>query len=151
MKEVCLEDLIKPNQASHQGARWTSSVSMLKVPGLALIIETSTVWPWYRTSFQGICRGLWIIIAELTVGLFPWSFAWCSPHAYCRPEDKNSLDPVQTISFCDFNIDLFLRTAFNLVHLVKERCQWNHSCKMIWRSISWILGCYLQVRSNLGR
>jgi hypothetical protein len=40
-------------------------------------IRASTVWPW---SFQGICRGLWIIIAELTCGLFPWSFAWCSPH-----------------------------------------------------------------------
>jgi hypothetical protein len=26
MQEVCLEDLIKPNQASHQDARWTSSV-----------------------------------------------------------------------------------------------------------------------------
>jgi hypothetical protein len=35
---ACLEDLIKPNQASHQGA-----VSMLKVPVLALIIETSAV------------------------------------------------------------------------------------------------------------
>jgi hypothetical protein len=58
MKEVCLEDLIKSNQASHQGAWWTSSVSMLKVPVFALIIETSTVWPWYRRSFQGICRGL---------------------------------------------------------------------------------------------
>jgi hypothetical protein len=81
MKEVCLEDLIKPNQASHQGARWTSSVSMLKIPVLALIIETSAVWPWCRRSFQCICRGLWIIIAELTCGLFPWSFAWCSPHA----------------------------------------------------------------------
>jgi hypothetical protein len=38
--------------------------SMLKVPVLALIIETSAVWPWYRRSFQDICRGLWIIIAE---------------------------------------------------------------------------------------
>jgi hypothetical protein len=81
---ACLEDLIKPNQASHQGARWTSSVSMLKVPVLALIIETSTAWPWYRRSFQGICRGLWIIIAELTCGLFPWSFAWCSPHVQLK-------------------------------------------------------------------
>jgi hypothetical protein len=58
---ACLEDLIKPHQASHQGARWTSSVSMLKVPVLALIIETSAVWPWCRRSFQDICRGLWII------------------------------------------------------------------------------------------
>jgi hypothetical protein len=65
---ACLEDLIKPNQASHQGARWTSSVSILKVPVLALIIETSAVWPWYRRSFQDICRGLWIIIAALTCG-----------------------------------------------------------------------------------
>jgi hypothetical protein len=43
---ACLEGLIKPNQASHQGARWTStSVSMLRVglPVLALIIETSAV------------------------------------------------------------------------------------------------------------
>jgi hypothetical protein len=89
---ACLEDLIKPNQASHQGARWTSSVS-IKVPVLALIIESSAVWPWCRRSFQDICRGLWIIIAELTCGLFPmifrmvflayfpWSFAWCSSHA----------------------------------------------------------------------
>jgi hypothetical protein len=53
---------------------------MLKVPVLALIIETSTVWPWYRRSFQGICRGLWIIIAELPAAYFPWSFALCSPH-----------------------------------------------------------------------
>jgi hypothetical protein len=43
---ACQDGLIKPNQASHQGARWTSSVSMLKVPVLALIIETSAVWPW---------------------------------------------------------------------------------------------------------
>jgi hypothetical protein len=42
---ACLDALIKPNQASHQGARWTSSVSMLEVPVLALIIETSAVWP----------------------------------------------------------------------------------------------------------
>jgi hypothetical protein len=63
---ACLDGLIKPNQASHQGARWTSSVSMLKVPVLALIIETSAVWTWWRRSFQDICRGLWIIIAELT-------------------------------------------------------------------------------------
>jgi hypothetical protein len=61
---ACLEDLIKPNQASHQGARWTSCVSMLKVPVLALIIETSAVWPWCRRSFQYICRGLWIIYSR---------------------------------------------------------------------------------------
>jgi hypothetical protein len=55
---ACLGGLIKPNQASHQGARWTSSVSMLKVPVLALVMETSAVWPWCRRSFQDICRGL---------------------------------------------------------------------------------------------
>jgi hypothetical protein len=56
---ACLDGrLIKPNQASHRGARWTSSVSMLKVPVLALIIETSSVWPWCRRLFQDICRGL---------------------------------------------------------------------------------------------
>jgi hypothetical protein len=76
---ACLEDLIKPNQASQQGARWTSSVSMLKVPVLALIIETSAVGPWHRRSFQGICRGLWIIIAELTCGLFPMIFRMVFP------------------------------------------------------------------------
>jgi hypothetical protein len=55
---ACLEDLIKPN---HQGARWTSNVSsMLRVPVLALIIETSAVWPWCRRSFQDVCRGQWI-------------------------------------------------------------------------------------------
>jgi hypothetical protein len=69
--------LIKLNQASHQGARWTSSVSMLKVPVLALIIETSAVWPWYRMSFQDICRGLdnysraylWLISHDLSHGV----------------------------------------------------------------------------------
>jgi hypothetical protein len=83
MKEVgplaCLDGLIKPNQASHQGAKWTSSVSMLKVPVLALIIETSAVWPWYTRPFQDICRGLWIIIAELTCGLFPMIFRMVFP------------------------------------------------------------------------
>jgi hypothetical protein len=69
---ACLEDLIKPNQASHQGARWTSSVSMPKVPVLALIIATSAVWPWCRRSFQ-------IIIAELTCGLFPMIFRLVFP------------------------------------------------------------------------
>jgi hypothetical protein len=72
-----LDGLIKPNEASHQGARWTSSVSMLKVPVLALIIETSAVWPWCRRLFQDIWRGLWIIIAELTCGLFPMVFPSC--------------------------------------------------------------------------
>jgi hypothetical protein len=76
---ACLEDLIKQNQASHQGARWTSSVPMLKVPVLALIIETSAHWPWYRRSFQYICRGLWIIIAEFTCGLFPMIFRMVFP------------------------------------------------------------------------
>jgi hypothetical protein len=86
MKEVCLEDLIKPNQASHQGARWTSSVSMRKVPDLALIIEASAVWPWYRRSFQGICRELWIIIAELTCGLFPMIFRMVFPSCEISPK-----------------------------------------------------------------
>jgi hypothetical protein len=79
---ACLEDLIKPNQASHQGARWISSVSMLKVPVLTLIIETSAVWPWCSRSFQDICRGLCIIIAELTCGLFPMIFRMVFPS--CR-------------------------------------------------------------------
>jgi hypothetical protein len=60
-----------------QGARWISSVSMLKVPVLDLIIETSAVWPWYRRSFQDICRGLWI--AKLTCGLFPMIFRMVFP------------------------------------------------------------------------
>jgi uncharacterized protein with PQ loop repeat len=46
---------------------------------LALIIETSAVWLWYRRSFQDICRGLWIIIAELTCGLFPMIFCMVFP------------------------------------------------------------------------
>jgi hypothetical protein len=76
MKEVgawpgCLEDLIKPNQASHQGARWTSSVSMLKVPVLTLIIEVSAVWPWCRRSFQDICRGL---------DNYSWAYLWLISH-----------------------------------------------------------------------
>jgi hypothetical protein len=62
---ACLE----PNQASHPGARWTASVSM----------ETSAVWPWCRRSFQDICRGLWIIIAKLTCGLFPMIFRMVFP------------------------------------------------------------------------
>jgi hypothetical protein len=76
---ACLDGLLKQNQASHQGARWKSSVSMLKVPVLALIIETSAVWPWCRRSFQDICRGLWIIIAELTCGFFPMIFRMVFP------------------------------------------------------------------------
>jgi hypothetical protein len=79
---ACLDGLIKPNQASHQGARWTSSVSMLKVLVLALIIETSAVIPWCRRSFQDICRRLWIIIAELTCGLFPMIFRMVFPSCY---------------------------------------------------------------------
>jgi hypothetical protein len=35
---------------------------------------------WCSRSFQDMCRGLWIIIAELPVAYFPWSFAWCAPH-----------------------------------------------------------------------
>jgi hypothetical protein len=76
---ACLEDLINPNQASHQCARWTSSVSMLKVPVLAIIIEISAVWPWYRRTFQDICRGLdnysraylWLISHDLSHGVPP--------------------------------------------------------------------------------
>jgi hypothetical protein len=56
-----------------------SSVSMLRVPVLDLIIETSAVWPWCRRSFQDICRGQWIIIAELTCGLFPMIFCMVFP------------------------------------------------------------------------
>jgi hypothetical protein len=52
---------------------------MLKVPVLALIIKTSAVWPWCRRSFQDICRGLWIIQAELTCGLFPMIFRMVFP------------------------------------------------------------------------
>jgi hypothetical protein len=44
-----------------------------------LIIETSAVWPWCRRSFLGNCRGLWIIIAELTCGLFPMIFCMVFP------------------------------------------------------------------------
>jgi hypothetical protein len=44
---------------------------------LALIIETSAVWPWYRRSFQDICRGLdnysraylWLISHDLSHGV----------------------------------------------------------------------------------
>jgi hypothetical protein len=74
---ACLDGLIKPNQTSHQGAKWTSSVSMLKVPVLALLIKTSAVWPWCRRSFQDICRGLdnyssaylWLISHDLSHGV----------------------------------------------------------------------------------
>jgi hypothetical protein len=55
------------------------NISMIKVPVLALMIETSAVWPWYRRSFQDICRGLWIIIAKLTCGLFPMIFRMVFP------------------------------------------------------------------------
>jgi hypothetical protein len=47
----------KPGLAS--GCQVKSSVSMLRAPVLALIIETSAVWSWCRRSFQDICRGLW--------------------------------------------------------------------------------------------
>jgi hypothetical protein len=58
---ACLEDLIKSNQASHQGARWISSV----------YAKSTCLGSNYRNissltqSDQNICRGLWIIIAEL--------------------------------------------------------------------------------------
>jgi hypothetical protein len=58
-------------QASHQGARWTSIVSILKVPVLALIIETSAVWTWCRRSFQDICRGL---------DNYSWAYLWLISH-----------------------------------------------------------------------
>jgi hypothetical protein len=80
---IWLEDLIKPNQASHQGARWTSSVSMLTVPVLALIIETSWICSWCSRSFQDICRGQWIMIAELTCGLFPMIYCIVCPSWFC--------------------------------------------------------------------
>jgi hypothetical protein len=111
---ACLEYLnIKPNQASHQGARWTSSVSMLKVPVLALIIETSAVW-WQR-SFQDICRGLriynysraylWLISHDLSHGVPLMSWFWtafwaCSDHFLCllhtpaQQEIKKIVSPV---------------------------------------------------------
>jgi hypothetical protein len=66
---ACLDGLIKPNQTSHQGARWTPSVSILKVPVLA--IETSAVWPWCRRSFQDICRGL---------DNYSWAYLWFISH-----------------------------------------------------------------------
>jgi hypothetical protein len=46
---------------------------------MAPIIETSAVWPWCSRSFQDICRGLWIIIAELTCGLFSMIFRMVRP------------------------------------------------------------------------
>jgi hypothetical protein len=52
---------------------------MLKVPVLAPIIETPAVWPWYGGHSRMFAED-WIIIAELPVAYFPWSFAWCSPH-----------------------------------------------------------------------
>jgi hypothetical protein len=68
---ACLDGLIKPNQASHQGARWTSSVSMLNVPVSALIIETSAVWTWCRRSFQDNYNWayLWLIYHDLSHGV----------------------------------------------------------------------------------
>jgi hypothetical protein len=68
---ACLEDLINPNQVNIK-------CFYAKILVLALIIETSAVGPWYRRSFQDICRGLWIIIAELT--LFPMIFRMVFPH-----------------------------------------------------------------------
>jgi hypothetical protein len=65
---ACLDGLIKPNQASHQGARWTSSVS---IPVLGLLIETSAVWTWCRSSFQDICRGL---------DNYSWAYLWLISH-----------------------------------------------------------------------
>jgi hypothetical protein len=68
---ACLDGLIKSNQTSDQGARWTSSVSMLKVHVFALIIETSAVWPWCRRSFQDISR---------TVDNYSWAYLWFISH-----------------------------------------------------------------------
>jgi hypothetical protein len=50
---------------------------VFQVPVLALIIETSAVWPWCRRSFQDICRGLdnyswvylWLISHDLSHGV----------------------------------------------------------------------------------
>jgi hypothetical protein len=47
-------------------------------PGIP-VLATSAVWPWCRRSFQDICRGLWIIIAELICGLFPMIFRVVCP------------------------------------------------------------------------
>jgi hypothetical protein len=69
-------------------------VSMLKVPVLALIIETSAVWPWCRRSFQDICRGLWIIIA----------FAWCSPHVHPTIRWNITASNIKIISAQDFTL-----------------------------------------------
>jgi hypothetical protein len=41
--------------------------------------RNTAVWPSCSRSFQDICRGLWIIIAELTCGLFPMIFCMVFP------------------------------------------------------------------------
>jgi hypothetical protein len=74
----CLDDLIKPNQAFHQGARCFYAKSTC-LGSNYINISTTAVWPWYRRSFQGISRGMWIIIAELTCGLFPMIFRMVFP------------------------------------------------------------------------
>jgi hypothetical protein len=124
---ACLDGLIKPNQTSHQGARWTSSVSMLKVPVFALIIEISAVWPWCRRSFQDICRGLWIIIAELTYGLFPMIFrmvfpSWEKKNLVCRLwffSGSCSVTKIIKLAILSWRILLFAR----LLSLDRNWCQ----------------------------
>jgi hypothetical protein len=74
---ACMGGLIKPGLPS--GCQVDIKCFYAKSTSLALIIETSAVWPWCRRSFQDICRGLWIIIAELTCGLFPMIFRMVFP------------------------------------------------------------------------
>jgi hypothetical protein len=72
---ACLDGLIKPGLPS--GCQVNIKYSMLRVPILALIIETSAVWPWCRRSFQDICRGL---------DNYSWAYMWLIPmifHMVC--------------------------------------------------------------------
>jgi hypothetical protein len=76
---ACLDGLIKPNQASHQGARWTSSVSMLKVPvclgsnyrNISCLTLVQKVIPGYLQmnvdNYSWAC--LWLISHDLSHGV----------------------------------------------------------------------------------
>jgi hypothetical protein len=86
---------------------------------------SSLVWPWCRRSFQDICRGLWIIIAELTCGLFPMIFRMVCPSCkhICEKTKENTYQTLQNTTLpgagmCPVVIEgcihmVYLRTSYS--------------------------------------
>jgi hypothetical protein len=123
MKEVCPWHTwtVLSNQ-TRPPIRVPGEHQVLKVPALGLIIETSAVWPWCRMSFQDTCRGMWIIIAELTCGLFPMIFRMVFPSClflldyyimptcfsiWCQTGTRISSYPIQSGTRCQSGMSPF--------------------------------------------